>query len=311
MVPDDIKPGEIRTTHAEIGGPLVEVLAKDYGQHLIHGQLGKPGELTAFEMNAPTLQIKRAIGAAVNQKQNRDRPGIAFCYALANSVRSIGGVSVCQPTRQALLYGAEGKESVGEVALRIARLPVGDVMRLVIAQHATATKGGKIRIAADACEACESRIGTVEVAIAEETPLRVLRPQVCAAEPPRGWVGLHDGIELEDGRVVRAVQIAPPTWHAALWQATAKQFAEPVSLVAIMHAAAIVDTDLEGVSSVSTQDLEFSLSEEDADLLDEATGQVAPAPVFLVGVTCPQCGHVNREPINWMNLDFLRRASAG
>lgn len=311
MVPSDLEPGEIRTSHAEIGGPVVEVLARDYGEHLIHGVLGEPGALTPFKMNPATLQIKRAIGTAVSSKANQERPGIAFCYALASSVREIGGVRVCEPTRQGLLYGPEGRDSVAETALRISRMTVGDVMRLVIAQHATTTRGGKLHIRAGDCDTCQGAIGTVAVTIAEDAPLRVLRPQVSASEPPRALVGLHDGIEREDGRVVRAVQLAPPTWHATMWQATARQFAEPVSLVAILHSAAIVDTDLEGVTSVSVQDLEFSLSDADADLLDEATGQIAPAPVFLVGVTCPHCGAPNKEPINWMNLDFLRRASAG
>lgn len=305
--------GEIRTSHAEIGGPLVEVLAKDFGDHLVHGELGEPGRLTPFRMNAPTLQVKRAIGAAAGQKQNQDRPGILYCYALASSVREIGGVRICEPTRTGMLYGPEGTSKVGEIALQIARLTVGDVMRLVIAQHAANAKGGIIRHACAPCEHCGTPIGVIDVKINEDAPLRVVRPQVSAEARPRAWVCLHNPIEMADGRLVRSVLVAPPTWHSTIWHATQKQFAEPVSLVAILHAGAIVDTDLEGVRTVSVQDLEYSLTSEDADLLDEAMELIAPAPVFRVGVTCPNpdCGEINEAPINWLDLSFLRRASAG
>ena len=307
---DEIKPGEVRISHADEGGPLVEVMAGDFGDHLVHGYVRGAGHLTPYRLNRPVAGIRKAIGSFVTRKDLQGRPGTLFCYSLAVALRELDGDAFTTLGRQGLVHGPDGRAKVADLALRISRLCVGDVLRLVVAYQATHAPDGLV-VSGGSCEKCRREIGRVRVQLGEAVPLRAFRPSVTAERPARAWIGLYSPVDLPDGRQIRALELAPPTWWSVFWSAAQEDFANPAALLIGQVVGSVVGTDVPGVTTLQPADVEMYFEPRDCELVDDALEAICPTPIFGVQVGCPHCEHPNQIDINWLDPGFFRRASVG
>lgn len=307
---EEIKPGEVRVSHADVGGPLADVMSGDFGDHLPHGFVRGAGHLTAYRLNRPVAGIRRAIGSFVTRKDLQGRPGTLFCYSLAVALRELDGEAFTNLGRAGLVHGSDGRAKVADLALKISRLCVGDVLRLVVAYQATHAPDGLV-ISGGHCEKCRREIGRVQVQLGDSVPLRAFRPSVTSERPARAWVGLYNPVELQDGRIVHAVELAAPTWWSVFWSATQEDFSNPAALLVSQVVGSVVGTDVPGVDTLTPADVEMFFEPRDCELIDDALEAICPTPIFGVQVACPHCEAANQVDINWLDPGFFRRASAG
>ncbi len=308
---EGIQPGEVRISHADEGGPLAEVMSGDFGAHLPHGRVRQPGRLTPYSLNRPVAGIRKAIGSFVTRKDLQAKPGTLFAYSLAIALRDLDGEAFTELGRGGLVHGGgDPRVKVADLALKVSRLCVGDVLRLVVAYQATHAPDGLV-VSGGSCEACRRDIGRVSVQLGDAVPLRVFRPSVCSERPARAWVGLYSPIVLPDGREVRALELAPPSWWSVFWNAAPEDFANPAALLIAQVVGSVVGTDVPGVSALTPADVEMYFEPRDCELIDDALEDICPTPIFGVAVTCPHCAAGNQIDINWLDPGFFKRASAG
>ena len=306
---DGITPGEIRISHAAEGGPLAEVMSGDYGDHLPHGHVRGAGRLTGYRLNRPVAGIRKAIGSFATRKDLQGRPGTLFCYSLAVALRELDGEAFTSLGRAGLVHGSDGRAKVADLALKVSRLCVGDVLRLVVAYQATHAPDGLV-VSGGNCEGCRREIGRVQVQLGDAVPLRAFRPSVTSDRPARAWVGLYNPVELQDGRMVRALELAPPTWWSVFWSSTPEDMSNPAALLVGQVVGAVVGTDVPGVDALTHADVEMFFEPRDCELIDDALEAICPTPIFGVQVACPHCARPNQIDINWLDPGFFRRASA-
>lgn len=312
MAIETLKPGELQILPqlenpdgGEPLGPLQEGLLRDLNGRLPHGVLRGPGERTPYTLHAPTLGVRRRIGDVEARKDLQDWPGRAVVYMLAQALHTLDGDVVSVHRRDgATVYGGDGKATEADVALRIASLTCGDVLALLLAWKGRQHKSG-LEFNAGECDNCPTSLQTVRVDVGGDVPTQHVRPEISTTNPPRARLGLLEPIVLEDGREVRTLELAPPTWLSTFWHVKGVDFRNPTRLQIAQVVGAVVGTDLDGLSRITAADVEQAMLPEDVEAVDAALDRITPTVRMEVEVACPRCKHRNVRDLNWLELGFF------
>lgn len=274
--------------------PLRPTSLADLLGNLPHGTLQEGG--TPYTFRPPNLGTQKRLGAVAGNVELQKRPGRLAAYWLATALDSLAGEPM------------SGKADAD--ALRVARLPIGDLLTLMFAWQREAHPEG-LALPGSSCGTCGADFGTVRVNL-DTLQVNALPEGVGLERRPTALVGLHRGFPFPKDRIVRSVVVRPPAWIDTLWDVGRDGWNNPALIRARMFRAAIAAVDTIPAPSVPEAALD-ELWPQDADLLDDAIGQVSPGPDLEVFVDCPSpgCGERNRTILDWRTPGFFSSSSRG
>jgi hypothetical protein len=253
------------------------------------GELGGtlPQTRQAFRFHPPTMGTMKRLGALDADGKLRKHPGRYLAYFLGGALAELGGKDC----------GAPGATDTG--ATLVLALPVGDVFALMLAWKRTTTPKGA-DLGAGECGKCGAPFGSMVLDLGEIQVLEL--PE--GAEAPAARVGLYSGFPFPAGQVVRTVLVKPPTWGESFAALPASGWSNPAALTMATIQAAIAAVDTTKAPRVPTEALD-ELTQEDAELINEALERISPTPDLVMEVDCPACQHTNQHRIDWKDVGFF------
>ena len=255
----------------------------DWGQrlpigHIQNGQLYRNFKLAKF-----TMREERAIEGLRKARGN---------MSLATFVAEILG-------KMLVSYGPWDDFQELEEGQRlhiISNAWLGDVMYMYLYLRITAI-GPDMKFDVT-CPSCQEKarlpadLGQTDVIVAEDL-----------ASLSRNYE-LRDGVEVGIA-TVKSLVIQPPRWQAMDAMKGARSNHGDVKLSMILSSI----RQLGDGKRPATMDIMETIGKRDLELLTKYIDQTSPGPDLVLEATCPQCGHVTNNPLNW-NWDFLFTASS-
>ena len=296
-----LEPGDIVSSHE-----LVTTSMGGLSGELPHGLLNETGARRSFRFRPPTMGTRKELGAVKVRKDLKSWPGKMTAYWLATAL--------------AELCGEAHGENIEDDALRVASLPAGDVLYMIMVwQHHTNPEG--LPLVGYDCGRCGERFDNVLVDLSTMTTTRLPRDgdvfpddheregEAMApsnrTDPPLARVGLKHGFPFPDGQIVKTVLVKPPTWSDSFWRMSRAQYENSEMITAFTLKATICGVDTCARRGVTDNAID-NIWPADVALISEAAGRVTPTPDVQILVPCPKCKQENITTLDWMSADFLK-----
>ncbi len=296
LPPREIRvPYELVSEYQEAGEAPRPLRLADLGNKLPSGAFTAGARVRTYDFNAPTMGLRKRLGAVASRKDLGNWPGRKIAYWLAVALRELGGVPMATE--------ASGK-ALDEAALRVAALPAGDVLALVVGWH-RATKPSGFPLGTSGCGVCGAAFDKITVDLGDLETEEY--PAAADTEEPIGSVGLIHGFPIA-GVTAKTVAVRPPSWLGTFWRLSVDQWRNDELVKATLVEVAIVANDAVDIPRVPSASVDEMLPE-DVDLIDAALKRLMPSPSLAIEVECPSCGARNATSIDWQDPDFFSGSS--
>jgi hypothetical protein len=247
-----------------------------------------PASRKRYRFHKPNLGTLKRLGQLQGDNELNKKPGLFVVTYLAAALAELGGED----------FG--GVERDAARAQKVAQLPAGDVLTLLVAwTHAQHVKNG-VAFPGAGCGACGAEWKAVRVNLGG---LEVLSIPADHEGPAGARVGLWEGFTVH-GREARAVLIQAPTWGESLGSLSREAWRNPSAIRAATIQGAIRACDaFPKLGRLGAESLDEFMPA-DLELLDEALGEITASVSLEIGIQCPDCGADNRTAMDWKNLGF-------
>lgn len=248
-----------------------------------------PASRLPYRFHRPNMGTLKRLGQIGADQGLKKKPGFYVAAYLAACLAELGGED----------FGPVERDD--RRAQRVAQLPAGDVLTLLVAwQHAQHERQG-VAFGGAGCGACGATWANVRA------NLGALEVQAVPEDhkgPASARVGLYEGFRVH-GKDARAVLLQAPTWGESFGALSREGWANPTAIRAATIQGAIRGVDVMprlgrlGIEAVD------ELMPDDLALLDEALGRITASVNLEIEIECPECGAANQTAMDWKNLGFL------
>jgi len=242
------------------------------------------GIVSSYTFRPPKMGVQKRLGEIKARRDLIKRPGRLIAYFLGAALASLNGEDMSILDED-------------EAALRVARLPVGDVFYLLYAHYAMSNRRG-FRLDGFACGSCGAGFDAIRVDVGG---IEVTRIPPGQDRHPTARIELFEGFPFR-GETATSVTVRPPVWVDTFWSLSASQFNNAAIISASIIKGGIVEVNGQH-QTVTAEELD-ELWPEDASLIEDALGLITPSTDQVVEIVCPTCGSKQHTDVPWQDLAF-------